>query len=91
MKCIKINFVDFWRGFDPNDNLIMNTLRKKCSYIELSNAPDYLFCSCFGSKHWNYKECVKIYYSAENDIPDFNIYDYAIGLRDLSFRGGGRK
>lgn len=43
--------------------------------------PDILFYSCWGSQNnvkWTH--CLRIYYTAERDCPDFNMCDYAIGL-----------
>ena len=51
--------------------------------IELSETPEYLFCSVFGDEHLKY-DCVKIFYTGENQCPDFNLYDYAIGFEHLS-------
>ena len=65
MKKIKIDFIDFWSDLDKTDNLFYNTL---CRYydVEISDTPDYVFCSCFSDKHFNYQDCVKIYFTGEN-------------------------
>lgn len=41
MKSLKIKFVDFWPGFNPNDNFITNAL--KGYEIVITDTPDYLF------------------------------------------------
>lgn len=83
MKVIRIKFVDFWGDFNPQDNFIINTLRKK--YVcELSDSPDYLFFSTFGCRHLQYS-CVKILFIGENITPDFNICDYALAFDYLDF------
>ena len=83
MKRIKIKFIDFWGDFNPQDNFIINTLRK--DYVcELSDTPDYLFFSTFGCKHLQYT-CVKIMFIGENIVPDFNICDYALAFDHLDF------
>ncbi|MCR5012724.1 MAG: hypothetical protein K6A72_10295 [Lachnospiraceae bacterium] len=84
MKKIKIDFIDFWSDLDKTDNLFYNTL---CRYydVEISDTPDYVFCSCFSDKHFNYQDCVKIYFTGENIIPDFNLYDYALGFHYIDF------
>ena len=42
MKKIKINFVDFWQGFDKENNNISNLLKKYYA-VEISESPDYIF------------------------------------------------
>lgn len=84
MKTIKVKFVDFWKGFDPRNNFLMDILKQRY-HIELSESPDYLIFSVFGFTNLNYERCVKIFYTGENLTPDFNICDYAIGFDYLSF------
>lgn len=78
---IRIRFVDFWDDFVPEKSLFYQLLSEKYE-IELSETPDYLFCSVFGDEHLRY-DCVKIFYTGENQFPDFNLYDYAIGFDRL--------
>ena len=82
-KKIKIQFTDFWDVFDANDNFIMDALRKNFE-VEISDEPDFVFCSIFGRHHLKY-DCAKIYYTGENIIPDFNLVDYGLGFQDISF------
>lgn len=84
MKTIKINVVDFWRSFDKTTWFIVDLLRKHYNVI-FSEEPDFLFCSCFSNEHENYTNCVKIFYTGENVLPDFNKYDYAIGFDYINF------
>ncbi|MDO4948770.1 MAG: glycosyltransferase family 10 [Bacteroidales bacterium] len=83
MKEIRIGFSDFWDDFDERNNLFYRLLSKHYT-ITLSEQPDYLFCSVFGSKHLCY-DCIKIFYTGENQAPDFNLVDYAIGFDHISF------
>lgn len=83
MKTIKINFVDFWPGFDYRSFFLFSYLSDYYNLV-ISEKPDYVFCSSFGYHHWRYKNCIKIYYTGENLVPDFNIYDYGIGFHYLS-------
>ena len=83
-RIIKIDFTDFWPGFNKKDNYFYNILAKKYN-VEISDKPEYLFCSCFGNKHFRYKDCVKILFVGENVVPDFNLYDYAMGFHYISF------
>lgn len=84
MEVIKINFVDFWPGFCPESFFLYRFLSKYYE-VEIAEKPDFLFCSCFGYNHWKYRDCIKIYYTAENLVPDFNVYDYGISFYYLSF------
>ena len=76
MKKIKVNFVDFWPGFNATDNYFYNLLKKNFC-VEISDKPDYLFFSVFGSEN-NLYSCIKIYFSGENIGPDFNKCDYSM-------------
>lgn len=71
MKKIKINFTDFWPGFDKTNNYFYNLLKEEFD-IELSNHPDYLFFSIFGNEHQRYN-CKKIFYTGENVAPPLDI------------------
>lgn len=83
MKKIKINFVDFWGSFNPNDNFILDALEKNFD-VEISSNPDFLFCASFGKSFLKY-DCVRIHYEGENLSPDFNLYDYALGFPYITF------
>lgn len=81
---IHIKFVDFWPTFDEKDNFITNLLAKKYNVI-FSENPTYLIFSLFGYENLNYN-CVKIFFTGENNTPNFDICDYAIGFNHLSFQ-----
>lgn len=83
-KKIKIDFVDFWSDLNKTDNYFYNVLKKYYD-VEISDQPDYVFCSCFGNRHFKYHDCVKILYLGENIVPDFNLYDYAFGFHYIDF------
>ena len=82
-KHIRIKFVDFWDDFVPENSLFYQLLREHYD-IELTDEPDYVFCSVFGEEHLRY-DCVKIFYTGENQCPDFNLYDYAMGFDRMEF------
>ena len=82
-KHIRIRFVDFWDDFVPQDSLFYQLLAEHYD-IELSDEPDYIFCSVFGEEHLRY-DCVKIFYTGENQCPDFNLCDYALGFDRMAF------
>jgi hypothetical protein len=78
MKKLKINFVDFWPGFNKIDNYFYNILSKKY-IIEICDNPDYLFFSVFGGNNYAYS-CKKIFYTGENIAPDFANCDYSLSF-----------
>lgn len=78
MKEIKINFVDFWPGFDKTNNYFYNLLVQKYKVIFDEN-PDVLFYSCYNKEYLNYT-CPRIFYTAENIRPDFLACDFAFSF-----------
>ena len=83
-KKIKIDFVDFWPDFVKTDNFFYNTLIKYYD-VEISDTPDYIFSGGFSDKHFDYQDCVKIFFTGENIVPDFNLFDYAMGFHYIDF------
>lgn len=81
-KTIKIQFVDFWRNHKEEDNFFYKLLQKYMT-IELSDKPDILFYSCFGSEHLKYT-CKKIFYTGENVKPDYRYCDYSFSFENDS-------
>lgn len=79
---VKVNFTGFWPGFSDN-NIFIKLLDDKYDVV-ISEDPDYLFCSCFDNNWINY-DCVRIFYTGENIIPDFNLFDYGIGFAYIDF------
>lgn len=87
MKEIKVKIVDFWGGFNSKDNFILEALRRNYSVTMVEENPEYLFYSCFGHSHHKFTshDCVKIYYTGENQMGNFNECDYAIGFDHMEF------
>lgn len=85
MKTISIYFADFWGDFNKEHNFIIDLLKKDYEVVLDSSNPQYLFYSSFGIEHFNYSSAVKIYFTGENDVPDFNLCDYGIGSSHISF------
>lgn len=83
MKKIKLKFSGMGGKFDPENNFIVNILRKNFD-VQLSDNPDYLIYSVNSKDYLNYN-CVRIFYTAENLVPDFNVCDYGIGFHYLEF------
>lgn len=80
-KKIKIDFSDWWPGFDKTNNYFYNLLRDEFE-IDISNNPDYIFFSVFGNKHQNYK-CTKIFYTGEN-LPPHKEADYSFTFDEMT-------
>jgi hypothetical protein len=77
-KKIKINFTDFWGGFDKTDNYFYNLLKEEFD-VEISNNPDYLFFSLFGNQHQQFN-CKKIFYTGENIAPPLGYCDWSFSF-----------
>jgi len=77
-KKIKIDFSDFWGGFDKTNNYFFNLLKEEYD-VEISNSPDYLFFSVFGNQHQNYR-CTKIFYTGENISPPLGQYQWSFSF-----------
>jgi hypothetical protein len=85
MKTVKLFFADFWNGFDSRDNFILSALKGRYRIVLDPHNPEYLFYSLFGTKHFQYRDAIKIYFTGENDVPDFNLCDYGIGSSWIDF------
>ncbi|MBO4897373.1 MAG: hypothetical protein J5590_03655 [Clostridia bacterium] len=91
-KTIKIKLLGFWDGFNPDSHILINVLKKKYDVQFVDTNPEYIICSVFG-KPYDYCKYpqIRIMFSGENYIPDFNLVDYAISsypvnYSDRSFR-----
>ena len=84
MQEIKIQFCGFYSSFNPEENFILDILRKYY-VVTVCDNPDFLFYSCFSYEHLKYTNCVKIFFTDEAVTPDFNECDYAIGFDYLDF------
>lgn len=92
METISIKFVDFWPSFDHLNNKFVNALKAKRNVVILpensDEEPDLLFYSrCGLGKHYNYKKSIKIFYTGENDYPNFNECDFSISFHDIDVAG----
>ncbi len=85
---ITVKFVDFWPAFDHRNNKFVAALSAHHRVTVLpagsKETPDLLFYSCYngGRNHLGY-DCIKIYFTGENDCPDFNECDYAMSFYPL--------
>lgn len=89
MKRLTIRYTDFWDYFEPEAFLFTELLSRHFDVTILPDdspeSPDLLFFSCFGEKHLDYFGSVKVFFTGENLIPDFNLCDYGIGFACLDF------
>jgi len=77
-KKIKIDFSDFWGGFDKTNNYFYNLLKEEFD-VEITSRPDYLFFSIFGNTHQRY-DCVKIFYTGENIAPPLDYCQWSFSF-----------
>ena len=82
-KIIKVGFCGFGRSFHMEDFPLIKLLSSKYDF-QLTDTPDYIFYTPADNTHHNYN-CIRIFWTGENIIPNFNYCDYAIGFAHLSF------
>lgn len=86
-KTIRIKFTDFPTGLDFTQSFLYQWLKAREEYqVEtVDTDPDYVVFSSFGEEHLHYNQSVKIFWTGENQVPDFNFCDYALGFHHLQF------
>lgn len=84
MKLINLKFTDYDPSYDPKKQLIYKLLSEDFE-VNMDGPPDYIISCGLGFDHVKYHDCVKILWTGENCVPDFNWFDYAIGFDYLSF------
>ncbi len=84
LPTIRVAYVDFYEGFDPQNHHVPRALRRHFNVIIDNEKPDVLFYSCFGVNHLRYKDCLRIFYTGENVMPNFNVCDFAISSNRLT-------
>ena len=87
MKTIKLNYACISEQYNKEQNLIYDLLKINGFDVEISDEPDYLICDISYENPYEYcgKSPVRIMYSGENYIPDFNLIDYAISPYPITF------
>ena len=78
---IRLGFTGFWDVHDPRDNFFTRLLA--CRWrVEVVDRPDFLIHSCMGRrKHDHLKhDCVRIFYTGENEPPDWHSTDWAFSF-----------
>jgi len=76
---MNISFLDFWEGFENNNNFftyLFKVIKEKISFTSPDKA-DIIIFSCFGNSNKLYNHCKKIFFTGENLRPDFNTCDYS--------------
>ncbi|MFN3405096.1 MAG: glycosyltransferase family 10 domain-containing protein [Cytophagaceae bacterium] len=84
-KAIKIKFTDFWSGFVDRDSFLFHFLEKHFNVV-LSEDPDFLIYSVWGNDFLKY-DCIRIFHTMENVVPDFNECDYSFSFVHDTFDG----
>ena len=87
MKTVKINYCGMGEDFNPTQNLIYDILKIHGYDVQITDDPDYLICNFSEDNHYPYcgTPQVRIMYSGENYIPDFNLIDYSICPYPIQF------
>jgi alpha(1,3/1,4) fucosyltransferase len=75
---VRIDFLDFWKGFDRYDNYFTRLLRPHFD-LEIVDDPDFVIYSCSGKRHRRFPG-IRIFYTAENTRPDFCVADYVFSF-----------
>lgn len=72
---------------NPQYKLLKKILKRKYKLEFKSDNPDYIIFDVFGCSHLDeiYQNSIKIAFFTENQIPDFNIADYAIGQSHIIY------
>jgi hypothetical protein len=72
---------------NPQYKLLKKILKRKYILEIKSDNPDYIIFDVFGCSHLDeiYQNSIKIAFFTENQIPDFNIADYAIGQSHIIY------
>lgn len=84
MKRLKIRFLNFSKQRPPEFWPYYNLIAKHYE-IDQTGRPDYIIDRGLPILHYQYGDCVKILFVNENEVPDFNQFDYAVGFDYLSF------
>lgn len=82
----KINFTGYFPTFDYRLSDVYKILSKNFE-VEISDNPDYIFCGCYDNYDFcNNSHAIRIMYTFEYYLPNFNVLDYAINcFSNISF------
>lgn len=82
---LRIDFADFWAGFDKQDNLFVRLLKPAYELV-IGVDPEVLFYSVFGADFARY-ECLRIFYTGERVRPNYNQCDFSLSFEHSDFGG----
>ncbi len=81
LPILKLDFCDFQAGFSKTDNYFVRLLSKHYK-VNICDKPDFIIYSDYGHIH-RLHSCVKIYFTEECWMPDFNRCDYGLSFFHL--------
>lgn len=76
---IKLDFVDFWDGFDKYNNDFTKILSPYFK-LEIGEDADFLFYSVFGNESFRNFKGIRIFYTGENVKPNLKECDFALSF-----------
>ena len=87
MKTVKINYAGQAPWFNKKQNLVYDVLKNHGYDVQITDEPDYVVCGFWNNDPYSYCKVpqIRIMYSGENYIPDFNLIDYAISPYPIQF------
>ncbi|EMH11699.1 hypothetical protein HMPREF1410_00196, partial [Helicobacter pylori GAM249T] len=89
---LKIAVANWWGGAEEFKKSVLYFILSQRYTITLHQNPnepsDLVFGSPIGSarKILSYQNTKRVFYTGENEVPNFNLFDYAIGFDELDFR-----
>lgn len=85
MKTIKLGYLDCAHSgnYNAQEDFFFKLLLQKY-HIEITDNPDYLFYSVYGNNHHTF-DGIRIFFTGENVVPNFNYCDYAFGFHHIEF------
>lgn len=84
-KNIRVGFTGWWDSFDYTKNLMFDLLSRHYDVVVCdAMQADYVLCSLYAHELVDVPG-IRIFYTAEAVVPDFNLYDYCIGFDNLTF------
>ena len=84
METVRLHFCDFSSDFVAREDCFFKLLSERYRLVLDRDNPQFVIYSCYGYHFLDY-DCPRIFYTAENIRPDFNLCDYAIGFDYLEF------
>ncbi|MBE6415986.1 MAG: hypothetical protein E7032_05565 [Akkermansiaceae bacterium] len=82
---IKVAFVDFAPTY--SEKRLLSWFERDFTPIVDEDHPDIIVFSCFGFRHLDYPDALRIFFSGENLKPDFSTCDYSLGCVKMDYRG----